>query len=66
MEIRFFGRAAFAFLCLAGSAHAGPAGGDPARGENIYQACQDCHSLDKNDVGPRHRGRLRTQGGLPC
>jgi cytochrome c2 len=27
-----------------------------ARGETLYEACQDCHSLDKNDVGPRHRG----------
>ena len=29
--------------------------GDDARGETLYEACQDCHSLDKNDVGPRHR-----------
>jgi cytochrome c len=25
-------------------------------GEEIYQSCQDCHSLDSNDVGPKHRG----------
>ena len=31
-------------------------GGDAARGESIYEACQDCHSLDKNDLGPRYRG----------
>jgi cytochrome c len=30
--------------------------GDAARGERLYDACQDCHSLDENDVGPRHRG----------
>jgi len=39
---------------------------DPARGETVYQACQDCHSLDKNDVGPRHRGVYgRKAGSLP-
>jgi cytochrome c len=32
------------------------AAGDADRGEALYQGCQDCHSLDKNDVGPRHRG----------
>ncbi len=43
----------------------GPAG-DPARGEDLYQACTDCHSLDKNDVGPRHRGVYgRKAGSLP-
>ena len=43
----------------------GPAG-DPARGEELYQACTDCHSLDKNDVGPRHRGVYgRKAGSLP-
>ena len=45
---------------LAAALFAGPAAaapvGDPARGEAIYQACTDCHSLDQNDVGPRHRG----------
>jgi cytochrome c len=30
--------------------------GDPARGEVLYQGCMDCHSIDKDDVGPRHRG----------
>jgi cytochrome c len=43
----------------------GPAG-DAARGETLYEACQDCHSLDKNDVGPRHRGVFgRKAGSLP-
>jgi cytochrome c len=40
--------------------------GDPARGEQLYEACTDCHSLDKNDVGPRHRGVFgRKAGSLP-
>ncbi|HZZ61966.1 MAG TPA: c-type cytochrome [Roseiarcus sp.] len=50
----------------AGGALAGPLAGDAARGEQIYEACQDCHSLDKNDVGPRHRGVFgRKAGSLP-
>ena len=40
--------------------------GDPARGQTIYQACQDCHDLDKNDVGPKHRGVFgRKAGSVP-
>jgi len=50
----------------AAPASAGALEGDPARGETIYEACQDCHSLDKNDVGPRHRGVFgRKAGSLP-
>ena len=42
------------------------AAGDAAHGEALYQGCQDCHSLDKNDVGPRHRGVFgRKVGSLP-
>jgi cytochrome c len=41
---------------LAQTAWAGGLPGDANRGESLYEACQDCHSLDKNDVGPRHRG----------
>ena len=37
---------------LAETAWAGGLTGDAARGETLYEACQDCHSLDKNDVGP--------------
>ena len=48
------------------SASASPPAGDAARGERIYQACTDCHSLDQNDVGPRHRGVYgRKAGSLP-
>jgi cytochrome c len=51
---------------LAETAWAGGLTGDPARGETVYEACQDCHSLDKNDVGPRHRGVFgRKAGSLP-
>jgi cytochrome c len=51
---------------LARSAWAGALAGDAARGETLYEACQDCHSLDKNDVGPRHRGVFgRKAASLP-
>ena len=41
---------------LTGTVWAEPPTGDAGHGEALYEACQDCHSLDKNDVGPRHRG----------
>lgn len=37
--------------------------GDPARGETLYQGCMDCHSIDKNDVGPKHRGVVGRRAG---
>jgi cytochrome c len=30
--------------------------GDPERGKALYQGCQACHSVEENDLGPRHRG----------
>jgi cytochrome c len=30
--------------------------GDAAHGKTLYQACAACHSIDENDIGPRHRG----------
>ena len=51
---------------LAETAWAGGLAGDANRGEALYEACQDCHSLDKNDVGPRHRGVFgRKAASLP-
>jgi cytochrome c len=32
-------------------------------GESIYAICQGCHSLDENDVGPRHRGVIGRRAG---
>lgn len=47
-------------LVLASAAQAtdtpGAVHGDPIRGKALYQACSGCHSLDENDVGPKHRG----------
>jgi cytochrome c len=41
----------------------GAAGGDPARGKTLYQACAACHSIDENDVGPKHRGVVGRRAG---
>ncbi|MES2019693.1 MAG: c-type cytochrome [Pseudomonadota bacterium] len=37
--------------------------GDPVAGRTLYQACTGCHSLDENDVGPRHRGVVGRKAG---
>jgi cytochrome c len=37
--------------------------GDPARGETIYHKCQGCHSIDRNRVGPMHKGLFGRQAG---
>ena len=40
--------------------------GNPATGAHLYGACMGCHSLDDNDVGPRHRGVVgRAAGAVP-
>jgi cytochrome c len=39
--------------------------GDPERGKALYRGCQACHSVDDNDLGPRHRGIVgRHAGGV--
>jgi cytochrome c len=51
---------------LAAVAAGGAPVGDPARGKQAYGGCQGCHSLDENDVGPRHRGVVgRKAGSVP-
>lgn len=58
-------------LALIGATLASPAmaaapSGDPANGRTLYQACTGCHSLDENDVGPKHRGVVgRKAGSVP-
>jgi cytochrome c len=37
--------------------------GDPAHGKTLYQACQACHSIDDNDLGPKHRGLVGRRAG---
>jgi len=39
--------------------------GDPTAGETIYKRCQGCHSIDRNRIGPMHRGLFgRTAGSV--
>jgi cytochrome c len=50
--------------CLTGLSIAGPTPasaditlhGDAVHGKTLYQGCQACHSIDDNDLGPKHRG----------
>jgi cytochrome c len=37
--------------------------GDPVRGKDLYQGCNACHSIDDNDIGPRHRGVVGRRAG---
>ena len=42
------------------------AAGDATRGEALYRDCQACHSFDKNQIGPMHRGVFgRMAGSVP-
>lgn len=42
------------------------ADGDPARGREIYERCQACHSIERNRAGPLHRGLFgRRAGSVP-
>jgi cytochrome c len=37
--------------------------GDSAHGKMLYQGCQACHSIDDNDLGPKHRGVVGRPAG---
>jgi cytochrome c len=51
-------------LALAdGTANADAAHADAAHGKMLYQGCQACHSIDDNDLGPRHRGVVGRRAG---
>jgi cytochrome c len=58
-----------AFLAAASIVGATPASadtapnGDAAHGEALYQGCQACHSVDDNDLGPKHRGVVGRRAG---
>jgi cytochrome c len=61
-------RRAAALLALAagiavGQPAPGLAAGDAARGAKVYQDCMICHSLDKNEIGPRHRDVFGRKAG---
>ena len=40
---------------LTGTARAGGLTRDADHGDALYESYQDCHSFDKNDIGPRQR-----------
>jgi len=37
--------------------------GDPQRGKALYANCTSCHSIDDNDIGPKHRGVVGRKAG---
>ena len=37
--------------------------GDADKGKALYQACTACHSVEDNDLGPRHRGVVGRRAG---
>ncbi|HEX9404046.1 MAG TPA: cytochrome c family protein [Steroidobacteraceae bacterium] len=51
--------------CIAGATLAAMTAlqGDPIRGKTLYQGCTGCHSVDDNDLGPRHRGVVGRRAG---
>jgi len=55
--------AALASLWSPATLAANLSAGDPARGEELYQGCMDCHSIEKNDVGPMHQGVVGRKAG---
>jgi cytochrome c len=59
-------RSALALALSLAAAPAASAGGDPARGEQLYARCLACHALEYDRVGPRHCGLLgRRAGSVP-
>jgi cytochrome c len=59
---------AMALAVMLAAGHSAPsfAAGDAAHGAKVYQDCMLCHSLDKNEIGPRHRGVFgRKAGSVP-
>jgi cytochrome c len=38
--------------------------GDAVRGQEVYERCEGCHSLDANRVGPMHRFYGRKAGSV--
>jgi cytochrome c len=61
--VTFVALAAVSAAAVAQSAAPGAKGGDAAHGKVLYQACAACHSIDENDVGPRHRGVVGRRAG---
>jgi cytochrome c len=58
-----FACAVAAGLGIAGVSLAAATAGDPVRGKELYQGCSACHSIDDNDLGPKHRGVVGRHAG---
>ena len=39
------------------------ADGDLVKGEDIYKRCQGCHSIERNRIGPMHKGLFGRPAG---
>ncbi len=64
MNLQFFSKsAAMVFVAAASLCAAAQPAGDPARGKTLYQGCSACHSIDDNDIGPKHRGVVGRRAG---
>jgi cytochrome c len=37
--------------------------GNAEHGKDLYQSCTSCHSIDENDIGPKHRGVVGRKAG---
>ncbi len=63
---RFLGAGLAALMLTVASSLDAGAAGDPAKGEQVYRRCQGCHSIDRNRIGPMHKGLFgRKAGSLP-
>ena len=63
MSARLLVRLAIASLALAAGMPAVGAG-DASRGKDLYETtCVTCHSVDRNKVGPAHRGVFGRKAG---
>ena len=62
-RIAYMTAAAVLSVTVAGGGSA-EAAGDAAHGEVLYQGCEDCHSIEKNDVGPMHKGVVGRPSGI--
>ena len=66
MYLRRLASWALSCLLLVSSLSLARADGDPAKGEEIYKRCQGCHSIDRNRIGPMHKGLFgRPAGTVP-
>ena len=71
MNVRFTAASAAVLAIAAATSSGGESSaerlpGDPDHGKTVYEICMGCHSLDEDDVGPRHRGVVgRIAGSIP-